>query len=94
MALTRKIPQKYALNIIFWTQSTMSSSVAQWCGRLPGGQAVRVQASAEPFFLRGEVGGNVVVVCFFIVLFLFCFFLIFCLFVCFSFTPTANPYYI
>ena len=94
MALTRKIPQKYALNIIFWTQCTMSSSVAQWCGRLPGGQAVRVQASAEPFFLRGEVGGNVVVVCFFIVLFLFCFFLIFCLFVCFSFTPTANPYYI
>ena len=93
MGLTRKIPQKYALNIVFWTQSTMSSSVAQWCGRLPGGQAVRVQASAEPFFfLRGEVGGNVVVVCFFIVL--FCFFLIFCLFVCFSFTPTANPYYI
>ena len=69
MRLTRKIPQKYASNIIFWTQSTMSSSVAQWCGRLPGGQAVRVQASAEPFFLRGKVGGNVVVVCLFTVLF-------------------------
>ena len=73
MALTSKVPQKYALNLIFLTQSNVSSSVTQWCGRLPGGQAVRVQASAKPFFLAGRGEGDVVIVCFFIVLFLFCF---------------------
>lgn len=50
MAFTDKIPQKYALNIVFLTQSTVFSSVAQWPRRLPCTQAVRIQASADPVF--------------------------------------------
>ena len=65
------------------TQSAAFSSVAQWCGRLPGVQAVRVQATfflfISLFFLGVGEGAAAVVVCFFIASF------------CFSFISTAHP---
>ena len=67
----------------------MFSSLAQWCGRLPGVQAVRFQATfflSIFLFFGGGGGGGVlggggaaVVVCFFIAS------------LCFSFISTAYP---
>lgn len=78
------------LNIILLTQSTVFSSVAQWPRRLHCTQAVRVQASAHPFFYFFYFRfGLLLFVCRFVLFFLFL--IVFCFLVCVSFIPTAAP---
>ena len=75
-----KIYFKY-LNIIFLTQSTVFSSVAQWPGRLHCTQAVWVQSSADLFF-------------YFLFYFLFRLLLFVCRFVLFCFCFSHSFLYI
>ena len=67
----------------------MFSSVAQWPRRLHCTQAVRVQASAHPFFYFLFSFSFAVVCLSFCSIFLFL--VVFCSLVCLSFIPTDAP---
>ena len=47
---TGKNPRENASNITLLAESVVFSYVAQWCERLHGVQAVRVQVSIQPIF--------------------------------------------